>query len=705
MFQARSSSQYIKVLLFFILSVNISAGFAQKSKVDELQRKISTKMADTARLSLLKGLSIAYTKVDPIKKLQYARIYQALAIKLNRQENVADAYVHMGISYGIRSNIDSALFFFNQAYIHAEKYGAKMEMGRALANSGYAYTRYDDNKEAINRYFRALTIYKEIGNSLGETQLNTNIGGIYADLEQFKIAQSYFQQALYGYKKLKNESGMADAMYSMGNSYRELKKFDKALDFYEQSLAIHERLGDLNGIALARMGIGRTYTELKNYEKAVTNLDTALVKIRELDDKYIESNILISIADANIGTKDYSAAIEKAFLALKISRTIKSKAMTYQALKRLVMAYTDKGDIKNAFNFQGQYIRTRDSIGEEKTLKDVSLIEINRIRTKNADLAKRNDHIAELNSNYLHRLDKYSTLIIITLLFLIALLLFLAVLYRRNLAKKALNTELIKKSKEIANINDNLKKLNEELSIQIKLTNEQYKELEILNNIKNKFFSIISHDLRSPLNTLTSLMAIYREGDVTEEELREMLLKLEDTVINTGAFLNNLLEWSKNQLEGIVISPVRFDVSISIDHNVNLFERKISQKHLTVINNVQAATIVYADPDMINVVIRNLLSNSIKFCMAGDRIIFDSYLKEKFVVISVKDTGPGISKAEGERLFSLDNTVSSSNGEKGNHLGLILCKDMVVQNKGNITFESNLGEGTTFWIELPNERQ
>ena len=89
--------------------------------------------------------------------------------------------------------------------------------------------------------------------------------------------------------------------------------------------------------------------------------------------------------------------------------------------------------------------------------------------------------------------------------------------------------------------------------------------------------------------------------------------------------------------------------------------------------------------------------------MPGDEITFNSFTKERNVVISIKDSGPGISKAQGERLFTLDNTVSTSNGEKGNHLGLILCKDMILQNNGSITFESSPGEGTTFWIELPYE--
>ena len=661
-------------------------------------------MPDTARLTLLKELTTAYSKVDPIKKLGYAKVYQSLAYKLNRNENVADAYIHMGISCGIRSKIDSALYYFNKAYIHAEKYGAKLEMGRSLANSAFAYTRLDDNKEAIDRYFRVLKIYKEIGYEFGLSQLYTNIGSIYFDLQEFNIANSYFQQALKINRKQKNETAIAGSLYSLGNNSREIKRYDEALKFYLQSLSIHERLGDLNGLALAKMGIGRTYTQLKNYPKALENLNAALLAIRKLNDKYIEINILNSLSDTYIGMQDYEKAIQQASIALRSAKDIKSKGITHEALQRLILAYSKKGDIKNAFNYQTESIKVRDSMREEKALKDVSLIEINRMRSENASLEKNNENITRLNKNYLNRIDEYSTLIIIALLFLIALLLFLTILYRRNIAKKTLNKGLREKSIQIADINRNLEMLNEELNAQMELSNKQYLELELLNNIKNKFFSIVSHDLRSPLNTLKSLMAIYREGNVTEQELAEMLLRLEDTILNTGAFLDNLLEWSKSQLEGIVISPINFDISTSIDYNIRLFESKINLKQLKVSNQAENDSVVYADPNMINVVIRNLLSNSIKFCIPGDSIIFKTNFKDNKIEISINDSGPGISKLDSERLFNLDSTVSSTQGEKGNHLGLILCKDMVIQNNGTIRFESSPGDGTTFFIELPGKR-
>ncbi|WP_374950234.1 tetratricopeptide repeat protein [Mucilaginibacter sp.] len=675
---------------------------AQTTRVTELQQKLNARMADTARLTVLKDLTTAYSTVDPVKKFYYANVYRSLAVKLHREVNVADAYIHMGISYGIRSNIDSALYYFNLAYNHAKKHDAKLEQGRSLANMGFAYGRLDDDKEAVSKYFEALAIYTKINFELGKTQLYNNIGGVYFDLDRFDIAQSYFEQCLAGYTRAKNDMGIGNALFSLGNCYRALMQNQKALDYYNRSLAIRERLGDVNGIALSHMGLGRTYTQMKQYSKAITDLDTALNRIRTLDDKYIEANVLISMAEAYTSSKDYDTAVGYAALAFKISRQIKSKAAIYESMEQLVNAYKGKGDLKSALDFQTQSMLTKDSIREEKALKDVSLIEINRIRGENASLEKNNLNIAELNTTYLDKINKYSTVIIVTLLVLISALLFLAVLYRRNIAKQATNKALIHQKEEIAAINHELEMLNEELNAQMELTIAQNAELERLNSIKNKFFSIVSHDMRSPLSTLQTLLAVYREGDIGEQELSELLVKLEESILTTSTFLDNLLEWSKNQLEGIVVNPVNFNISESIVENIQLFENAIALKKLNVTSLADRGVVTYADPDMINLVVRNLLSNSIKFCHPGNEIIFNAQVNDKLVIVSISDNGPGISKEESERLFSLDSTMSAgTRGEKGNHLGLILCKDMIEQNKGHIGFETQLGEGTTFWFELP----
>ncbi|MBB5395407.1 tetratricopeptide repeat protein [Mucilaginibacter sp. AK015] len=679
--------------------------FAQITKVNELLPRLKQTMPDTARLSLLKQLSTAYSSVDPEKKFYYANVYKSLAQKLNNHEAVADSYVQMGISYGIRSKIDSALFYFNVGYNHAKKYGFELTAGRALANIGFAYNRLDDNREAITNYFQALAIYKKIGYELGANQCYTNIGAIYYDMDKNEIARSYFKQALAGYTKSKNDMGIASALYSVGNCYLADHQDEQAIEYYNRSLAIRQKLGDLNGIGLTRMGLGRAYTHQKKYTAALTSLDSALKNMRTLGDKYVEANVLNSIADVYNDSKDYGKAIEYGTQALNISRAIKAKGVGNESMDKLVTAYKNKGDLKNAFYYQTQYLLSKDSMQEEKMLKDITLIEMNRVRSENAGLEKNNQDIAAKNSDYLDKINKYSTVIIATSIVLASAILLLGVLYRRNQTKQATNKLLVKQKEEIAAINNELAMLNEEINAQMELSTAQNIELERLNDVKNKFFSIVSHDLRSPLSTLQTLLAVYREGDMDEKELGDLLVKLEDTILSTGTFLDNLLEWSKNQLEGMKINPVDVDIRSTIDENIHLFETKIGLKNLRVSNAAKADTMAFADQDMINLVIRNLLSNSIKFCKASDSIVFNAEVNGNRTIISISDTGPGISRDEADKLFSLEHTLSTgTQGEKGNHLGLILCKDMITQNKGNIWFETEPGKGTTFWFDLPNRK-
>jgi len=306
------------------------------------------------------------------------------------------------------------------------------------------------------------------------------------------------------------------------------------------------------------------------------------------------------------------------------------------------------------------------------------------------------------NQDYAQQINNYSIVIVTTSITLVSVVLLTLVLYRRNLEKQAGNKLLSGQKEEIAHINHELEALNEELSAQIELTHIQNSELERLNGVKNKFFSIISHDLRGPLINLRSIFSIYRDGDIQEDEMAMMLDRLEDTILATGEFLDNLLEWSKSQLEGIVITPVDFDITDCIASNIHLFESKIAEKRLRVSNVSNGAVIVHADQNMIDLVIRNLLSNSVKFCKAGDEIGLSANINGSVALIGIHDTGPGFSEADKKKLFSLEHIVSTgAQGEKGNHLGLILCRDMVVQNNGNIWLESKEGVGTTFWIELP----
>lgn len=230
----------------------------------------------------------------------------------------------------------------------------------------------------------------------------------------------------------------------------------------------------------------------------------------------------------------------------------------------------------------------------------------------------------------------------------------------------------------------------------------QAAELRELNQLKTRMLSIIAHDLRSPLANLTGMLEIADSGMLSDEEFRQMLPLIARGVNDASTLLDNLLHWSKNQLEGEVIQRERFDLREVIAQNFQLFARKAEDKGIAMEDRVQAGAWVEADKNMISLVVRNLISNAVKFCKAGNRITVEVVPGLEQHVLTVSDTGVGMKEEVLKKLFGLE-IVSQrgTGGEAGTGLGLKLCRDFVEKNGGTIQVESRLGEGSRFRVVLP----
>lgn len=233
---------------------------------------------------------------------------------------------------------------------------------------------------------------------------------------------------------------------------------------------------------------------------------------------------------------------------------------------------------------------------------------------------------------------------------------------------------------------------------------EQADELKVLNQLKDRIFSIISHDLRSPLATLQSLLGILEQGYLSEAEFKSFIPLLSKDLGYTSHLLDNLLHWSKSQLKGEGISPENFDLGTKINNELSMAEKRAGEKGIVIENLVhQGSTTLFADKNMIALVLRNLIGNAIKFCNEGDKItISSSFNSDNLALISVMDTGVGISKESVIKIWG--NTTFSTigtNEEKGTGLGLKICNDFVVKNGGKLWVESRPGEGTTFYFTIP----
>lgn len=238
-----------------------------------------------------------------------------------------------------------------------------------------------------------------------------------------------------------------------------------------------------------------------------------------------------------------------------------------------------------------------------------------------------------------------------------------------------------------------------------KALKESKKHLQELNIAKDKFFSIISHDLRSPFNSIIGFSEIlYNETEAfSKAEIKKMAENIYKTSQETYNLLNNLLEWSGSQTGRIKFNPDTLLIKDLIKSTINLFSDNAMKKNIAVSVDIPEQTRVFADRNMIATVIRNLLSNAIKFTPEKGNIRIGAQDTGKFIEITIADTGVGIKKKDIEKLFRIDANFSTPGtaNEKGTGLGLIICKEFIVKNNGDIRVESEIGKGSRFIISLP----
>ena len=237
-----------------------------------------------------------------------------------------------------------------------------------------------------------------------------------------------------------------------------------------------------------------------------------------------------------------------------------------------------------------------------------------------------------------------------------------------------------------------------------RLVEFQKAELESVDALKNKLFSVLSHDLRGPLRKLVAMLDMLKKHQVSREDFEEHTEKIEEEVKITYTFMENLLFWSKSLISGFESVKKEMDIKHIVLQHLAIFEEAARAKNIHVDNNIVASLMVVFNEDTLNISLRNLLSNAIKFTPTGGKVEINHRLEKEFIDILVSDTGIGIEPERLAGLFSLK-TVSTpgSEGEKGTGLGLYLLREFLERNGGSISCESEAGKGSTFCIRLPRD--
>ncbi len=270
-------------------------------------------------------------------------------------------------------------------------------------------------------------------------------------------------------------------------------------------------------------------------------------------------------------------------------------------------------------------------------------------------------------------------------------------------------TQLEEVIRELNKSNEELKKQISERKIAETLLKKSEKKLKELNATKDKFFSIVAHDLKNPFNTLIGFSELLmKNAGIIDEEKKHHFYRLIYNASKQGYnLLANLLEWSRSQTGRIKLSPLRIQLKSIIDENLELMTSTAEKKEIEIITKVDSGLYVFADLNMLTTVVRNLLSNALKFTSKGGKVNINCIEYEDKIETSIRDTGIGLSSKEQNRLFKIDENFSKAgtNNEHGTGLGLILCKEFIEKNQGKIWVKSQVNKGSDFRFVLPKSKK
>jgi two-component system sensor histidine kinase/response regulator len=254
----------------------------------------------------------------------------------------------------------------------------------------------------------------------------------------------------------------------------------------------------------------------------------------------------------------------------------------------------------------------------------------------------------------------------------------------------------------ILTTNRALEEKNREIEKQKEEIEQNAKELAELNSLKNKLFSVIAHDLKSPMYALRNLFTQMKQQDIPLKEIKSMIPDVVNDLNYTTGLMENLLQWAKSQMQSGSIKPRAIDISEIIREVINTLNLQAAPKQITIRNKVKKTIGAFADMDMTQLVLRNLVSNAIKFTPKNGQITICAEEQDSFIKIGVEDTGIGITEEELSKIN--ENTYYTTKGtssEAGTGLGLMLCKEFIIKNGGRLQISSNPGKGSTFSFTLP----
>lgn len=570
------------------------------------------------------------------------------------------------------NNTRIALETFNEALYFSQISNDYKTIGATYSMIGTSFRVHGAYSRAIEYLIKSRLNYDKANFKEGDAWVTYLLGQVYSDLRNSKKAMLYFQESLNKYQVLAsgdgNTNGIAMCYEQIALLNLESGNFNEANKNINTLLKIHIKNKSEFGISIAYSHLGKLEYLTGNYTKAVTLLNKSLKIKYEYYSLHSKPSVYLYLGLCAIKTGSFEDGIKKIEQGLEIALTNNFKKNQLEIYTKLADIYLDINNYKKAIFYKNKQIEIQNQILFGETDVQIEQLqtfyEIDEKNRQINDLKKENDlHTLKIKQQRFYQ-TLMGSLIIIAILIAVITYVFYYKLRTKN------------------------------------------SELKTLNSTKNRLFSIISHDLRSPFNAIIGFSDLLKNNAKGLETTKIIKFSehINSAAINTLALLDNLLNWAKSQTGQIIFKPLKLNLHPIITQTIDILTLTAELKNIT-LKYIQPSDIeVYADEHMLKTILLNLITNSVKFTNSNGNIIVNAFQKNNFVEITVSDDGIGMNNETKNKLFTLEvnETTLGTANEKGSGLGLVLCKDLVEKHGGDIWVVSEPNKGSTFHFTLPN---
>lgn len=591
------------------------------------------------RLAFLETMEGDYSSA-----LNYDLQCAALYVQSGDSVNLANAYIDIGNDYRDMGNYDDAYYYHSESFRLARKANKKatrrdsLIMGVALHNMGTVFTELGQYELGLQHFVASEKISAAIDDEIAPAYTRDEVGELYRKKGDYINAEKSLWEAVELARKLKIRVLVPRTKLHLANLYLDKGDYGKALSYFDSVRADQRVINNRFTLAECDLGSGRALTKVGKYDEAMKLLQQSLGASLELNARILQ-------------------------------------LANYNALASL---YEQKKDFQRALSYHRQNDALRDSLYSKATMEKIVKEEV-RFQTMNKDLEIQ--ALSEIQEKQLSEIQRQELIqnILVVVAMLASILLY--TVYRSGRRRKRINSLLLEHQDEIK---------------------KRSVELQQLNEVKDKFFSIISHDLRSPMNALAGTLDLLDRQRITPEEFAQLTETLRTQFNHTRTLINNLLDWTLLQMDKLKVHSEPVNIALVADESYQAL-KTLYPKQIHFENRIDRQLTGFGDRNIINLVLRNLILNAIKFTEAGGKIWLEAREQDQDLVISVSDTGIGIKPEVQDFLFTKTSsyTTRGTANEKGTGIGLILCKEFVEKIGGKIGFESKLGDGSTFFFTLP----